>query len=90
LTRWEAFETVCRCLRATLIERGEPPPLKKLSTELAIEVSSFHYVTPALAWGLKGRPDVPAKLGEFLDAILLLNGKRNEQMLAGLTKAIDP
>lgn len=89
MTRWEAFETVCRCLRATLLERGEPPPLNDASPELMIEISSFHYVTPALAWGLKSRPDVPAKLGEFLDAILLLNGKRNAGMLAGLTKAID-
>lgn len=60
MTRWEAFETVCRCLRATLLERGEPPPLHHASPELLIETSSFQ-----------------------------LNGKRNERMLEGLTKAID-
>jgi hypothetical protein len=55
---------------------------------LLIEASSYHYVTPALAWCLKERPDVPSEVRDYLNTIFALNGRRNEALLATLTRIV--
>ena len=54
-----------------------------MSWELLIQSSSHHNVTPALSWCLKDEL-VPPEVRNYLDAILCLNGKRNECILDGL------
>jgi Uncharacterised nucleotidyltransferase len=86
VNRWDAFIAVCGHLRAGLLG-GEPAPqLGEVSWELLVEASSHHRVTPALAWCLKGRVDVPAEARDYLDAILALNARRNEALLAMLAR----
>ena len=88
MNRWDAFTAVCGHLRAGLLG-GEPPRRHpSISWELLVEVSSHHRVTPALAWCLKDRPDVPAEAREYLDTILALNGRRNEALLAALARIV--
>jgi hypothetical protein len=59
-----------------------------MSWELMIEASSYHCVTPALAWSLKDRPDLPPHIRDYLDTVLALNGKRNETLLAALARIV--
>jgi hypothetical protein len=86
VNRWEAFIAVCGHLRAGLLG-GEPPPqIGEVPWELLVEASSHHRVTPALAWCLKDRPNVPAEARDYLDTILALNARRNESLLAVLAR----
>jgi hypothetical protein len=79
---------VCDHLRAGLLG-GEPPPRQRsISWELLVEASSHQRVTPALAWCLKNTPDLPAEVRDYFDAVLALNSKRNEALLAGLGRVV--
>jgi hypothetical protein len=88
LNRWQAFIALCDYLRAGLL--GGKPPIQQdtISWELLIEASSHHYVTPALAWCLKERPGIPPEVRDYLDTVFALNGKRNEALLAALTRIV--
>jgi Uncharacterised nucleotidyltransferase len=94
MTRWEAFTTVCSCLRAGLLG-GEHPHQAEITWELMIEVASFHYATPTLAACFDPDMDVPADVRDYFGSVLALNEERNEQILstlarvAGLLNAID-
>ena len=85
MTRWDALTTICGDLRAGLlggqreVERGVP-------WELIIEVSSFHYVTPTLAWCLSDDATVPSDVRDYFAAMASLNSERNERMLATLAR----
>jgi hypothetical protein len=88
VNRWDALLAVCGHLRAGLLA-GEPPSRHPLySWELLVEVSSHHFVTPALAWCLKQQPDVPAEARSYFDAMLALNAKRNRALLAALARIV--
>jgi hypothetical protein len=73
-------------LRAGLLGRPSPGRHPSLAWEPLIEVSSRHCVTPALAWCLKDKSFLPADVRRYFDAVLILNGKRNEKLLAGLAR----
>ena len=45
-------------------------------------------MTPALAWCLKDRPEVPSEVRDYLNTIFTLNGERNEALLAVLTRIV--
>jgi Uncharacterised nucleotidyltransferase len=87
VNRWQAFIALCSYFRAGLLG-GKPPSQGSISWELLIEASSYHYVTPALAWCLKERPEVPLEVRDYLDTILALNHKRNDALLAALTRIV--
>ncbi len=87
MNRWNAFTDVCGHLRAGFLG-GEAPRSRGVPWELVIEASSHHGVTPALAWSLKERPDLPAPIRDYLAAMLALNGKRNETLLAALARIV--
>jgi hypothetical protein len=88
VTRWEAFSAVCSYLRAGLLG-GEPATIDDSSWELLVEASSYHFVTPALAWCLqRGQIVPPADVREYFDKILALNAKHNENLLASLTRTV--
>jgi hypothetical protein len=53
-----------------------------------IEASSYHNVTPALAWSLRDWPDIPSHIRDYLDAVLALNGKRNATLLSALARIV--
>lgn len=83
---WQAFTALCGYLRSGLL--GEPvQEPDEISWELLIEASSYHNVTPALAWCLRHKI-VPADVREYLDTVLVLNGKRNEALLTGLARIV--
>jgi hypothetical protein len=52
MTRWEAFTSVCGYLRAGLLNGEQATTVPNVPWELLIEASSYHFVTPALAWCL--------------------------------------
>ena len=85
MTRWQALTTICGHLRAGLLG-GEREPERDLSWELIVEVSSFHYVTPALAGCLRGYANVPSDVRDYFDEMAAFNGRRNELILAGLAR----
>ena len=46
-----------------------------------IEASSYHYVTPFLAWSLQDNERVDPEVKEYLAAVLMLNTQRNHQLM---------
>ena len=87
MTRWAAFEALCEHLRAGVLGSG-PPPADPANWELVIEASSYHLVTPALAWCLRDRADLPDDIREYLEAALALNARRNELLLDQLERLV--
>jgi Uncharacterised nucleotidyltransferase len=87
VNRWEAFTAVCGLLRTGLLDE-QPKELNDVSWELLIEASSYHCVTPALAWCSKDRIAVPSEVRNYLDTILAFNGRRNEALLEGLARIV--
>jgi hypothetical protein len=87
VNRWQAFIALCSYLRAGLLG-GKPPSRQGISWELLIEASSNHFVTPALAWCLKERPDIPSEVRDYLNTVFALNVTRNESLLAALTRIV--
>jgi hypothetical protein len=88
VTRWQAFNALCSYLRAALLNDGPRPDYGEIPWELLIEISSHHYVTPALAWVTIGNPDIPSDVRDYLDAILALSSKRNEMLLNDLERIV--
>jgi hypothetical protein len=88
VNRWDAFTAVCSYLRAGLLKNTPLHRVNDPSWELLIEASSHHYVTPALAWCLKDQTEIPSEIREYLDAVLALNARRNEGLLAGLARIV--
>ena len=84
MTRWDAFSATCGFLRAGLLD-GERPSQKDVAWELVIEVASFHYVAPALAWCLRDE-SMPADVGEYFSSVAALSRQRNDRMLVGLAR----
>lgn len=84
MTRWDAFVATCDFLRAGLLG-GKRPSRTDIAWELIIEVASFHYVAPALAWCLRDET-MPADVVEYFSSVAALNRQRNERMLAGVAR----
>jgi hypothetical protein len=89
VTRWQTFVTICDYLRAGLLGGRPPKPNADLPWELLVEISSFHFVTPALAWCLRDRADMPSEICAYFDAALALNSRRNERIIEGLGRIVD-
>jgi Uncharacterised nucleotidyltransferase len=89
--RWEAFNVVCRYLRDGLLEDGPLLDLDKerIRWEPLISVSSQHFVTPALAWCLKDRPELPPHIRAYFEAALSLNLRRNNCLLGALWRVLE-
>ena len=88
MTPWDALLAVCGYLRAGFLGAEPPRHDQDISWQLVIEASSNHSVAPALAWCLQDRPDVPAEVRAFFDAVLDLNAIRNASLLASLTRIV--
>jgi hypothetical protein len=89
MTRWEAFTAVCGYLRTGLLAGEQTTAIRDASWELLVEASSYHFVTPALAWCLLRAPTaLPLEVRDYFEEILALNKRRNENLLAGLTRII--
>ena len=87
MTRWDAFKALCGYLRAGLLG-GERPRHGGIAWESLIEIASFHYVTPALAWCLGKDEGVPRDVREYFAAAAALNERRNELMQCGLARVV--
>ena len=89
MTRWEAFTVVCGYLRAGLLAGEQTPAAPNPSWELLIEASSYHFVTPALAWCLLHEQIAfPLEVRDYFEGILALNTTRNEKLLTGLERIV--
>ena len=88
MTRWDALVAVCGHLRAGLLGGAPFDPPADGRWELLIEASSHHYVTPALAWCLRDRADVPSDVREYLGAALTLNDERNKRLTEALVRIV--
>ncbi len=86
MKRSRAFNAVCGHLRAGLLGARSPGWHPWLEWESLVEVSRSHYVSPALAWCLRNKSSLPAELRGYCEAVLMLNGKRNEKLLKGLAR----
>jgi len=86
--RWDALIAVCGYLRSGLLggEAGELP--HELPWELLVEASSYHALTPALAWCLKDRTELPAEVRDYFSTMLALNAKRNDALAAALVRVV--
>lgn len=81
MTRWQVFDELCGLLRAGFA--GTPPKLTDdLPWEQLIEASSYHRVTPFLAWSLRSSRHADPELRDYLTAMLELNTQRNRQLTA--------
>lgn len=88
MKRFAAFLMVCDELAAGLLGRKPRQPPRGISWELLVEASSYHRVTPALAWCLKDRTDIPDEVREYFAAILSLNAERNEVLRSALLRVV--
>jgi hypothetical protein len=88
MTRWETVVRLCEQLRAGLLGGPPPGPAVGMRWERLVEASSHHYVTPALAWCLQDRTDIPPKFRDYFAAALALNRQRNESLTADLTRMV--
>jgi hypothetical protein len=87
-SRWEAYCILCnilrRCIDQELPVLPADPPWEQI-----VQLSSHHLVTPALAWALRDVGDVPDDIREFLEAVLTLNRKRNQEHEEALVLALN-
>ena len=88
MKRFAAFSMVCDELAAGLLGAKPRKHDRGISWELLVEASSHHRVTPALAWCLKDRADIPDEIRDYFAAILALNGERNEVLRAALLRVV--
>lgn len=88
MNRWETVVALCGYLRAGLLGGAPPSPAADIRWEILIEASSHHYVTPALAWCLRDQPGIPSEVGDYFNAALTLNERRNERLTEGLARVI--
>jgi hypothetical protein len=85
---WKAFGALCGYIRSEALAdgpRGKPP---RLPWPQLFETAKTHYVMPTLSWCLRDEPAVPAELRSYVDAVLRLNGKRNERLRDSLEHII--
>jgi hypothetical protein len=88
VTKWDVFTSLCGHLRVQLLGGPRDNAVPNDRWRQLINVSSQHYVTPALAWCLKDRNDIPLDTQCYLDAVLFMNGRRNERLLQGLVRVV--
>jgi Uncharacterised nucleotidyltransferase len=87
MTRWQAFNALCGYFRCEFLggpQRKAPPR----SWKLLLETAKLHCAMPQLSWCLRHETRVPADLRGYLDAVLRLNGKRNERICNALEPVI--
>lgn len=94
MRRWEIYRAMCERLAAGLLGQPAAAVAGDLPFETIVEASSEHLVTPALAWSFRDA-HTPPELGDYFDAVLTLNRRRNETLaatlatVAGLLNAIE-
>jgi len=88
MSRWDIVRLLCALIGASL--KGDrslslPPAMNWQSL---IEAASYRLVTPALAFALQGRRELPAAVRDYLDGVLFLNRDRNRLMFGVLADAL--
>ena len=86
MKRSGAIKAVSDYLRAGLLGARSPDWHPWLAWKIVIEVGDQHYVTSALAWCLRDKAYLPIHVRRHLDAVLILNGKRNQKLLKVLAR----
>jgi hypothetical protein len=88
LKRWRTFVTLSEHLRAGLLGGAPRDLAADLHWKLLVEASSYHFVTPALAWCLRDRIGMPGEIAGFFEAALTLNGRRNARLTEALGRIV--
>lgn len=88
MRRWDAFVLVCDYLREGLLGEAPVRNAQSIRWEALINTSSRHYVTPALAWCLRGFANIPTEIRAYFEAALALNGERNVVQLTSLARIV--
>ncbi len=86
--RWEIIGLLCRLAGGWLRPPHPVALTSQRNWELIIEAASYHLVTPALSYSLKGRSGVPQAINDYLGAVLFLSGERNQDLLGGLAQPL--
>lgn len=81
LNRWEIFRLLCDIV-APGAQIGALPPY--IPWERLIEASSYHLVTPALAWAFRDYRELPDDAHQYLNSVLMLNRARNTLLMEAL------
>jgi hypothetical protein len=71
-----------------MLAAGPGPSDPAVPWERLVETGRSHCVMPALSWCLRDDRNVPPELRSYLDAVLRLNGKRNERICNSLEQVI--
>jgi hypothetical protein len=88
VSRWDTFAALCGHLRAGLLG-GVPPSCDPgIRWEHIVEASSHHFVTPALAWCVRDRTDIPSECRDYFAAALALNDERNQRLTKALVRIV--
>ena len=80
MKRWKAFGALCGYFRSEMLAGGPRDRHPGLPWPHLFETAKTHCAMPTLSWCLRGDPAVPAELRGYVDAVLRLNGKRNERL----------
>ncbi len=88
MKRWQTFVALGEHLRAGLLGGAPAAPATGLHWKLLVQASSYHYVTPALAWCLRDRTGMPSEVAGFFEAALTLNRRRNERLTDALARVV--
>jgi hypothetical protein len=89
VSRWVNFQLLAGLLRGVLDRETPEPPHDIATWQTLFAAASSHMVTPALAWSLRGRTDLPEDVSDYLDAVLYLNRERNQLIVEALGLALE-
>lgn len=92
MRRWQAFRVVCGYFSSRLLETGDRSFYPRPAWSELLEIARRHHALPALSWCLRRDDAVPLETRQQLDAVLRLNGRRNDQLcdeLANIVRALN-
>ena len=88
MRRWQVFCELCGHLRAGMLGgRGSFYPFRASWKDL-FEIARAHVIVPSLSWCLRDEMSVAPEFRSYLDAVIRLNGKRNERLCRQLEEAV--
>lgn len=88
LPRWDILRLLCALIGASLKGDRSLSLPGGVNWQSLIEAASYRLVTPALAFALQGRSELPPAVRDYLDGVLFLNRDRNRVMFGVLADAL--
>lgn len=88
MPRWDILRLICALIGASLKGDRSLSLPRSVNWQSLIEAASYRFVTPALAFALQGRSELPEAVRDYLDGVLFLNRDRNRVMFGVLADAL--